>query len=227
MPTPGLRAITDDHPTPPPARSGEPWTDEDYEQLVALIRDGADHDEIATGLQRPLSTVGMRTRRLLPVEERRCPSDRVLPAARRHLSDPAYDWHHVMLLSEPPRPAAPLPPPVVRGGVPGLDDDDLVTTAYGLLCAFRESRRPVVREVAQEVGRRGLEQDLIGRRADHLLHRMGETVTSYTEAHDLARRWVLDAPAWKQYEDGPRLYGASGGYAPTAYDEEPWPGPCY
>lgn len=215
MPTPGLRAITDDHPTPPPAppaRSGEPWTDEDYERLVALIRDGADHDDIATGLQRPVPTVGTRTRRLLPVEERRCPPDRVLPAARRHLSDPEYDWRRVMLLSEPPRPSAPLPPPVVRGGVPGLDDDDLVTTAYGLLCAFRESSRPVVREVAQEVDRRGLEQDLIGRRADHLLHRMGETVTSYAEAHDLARRWVLDAPAWKPYDDGRRLYGVSRGF---------------
>ncbi|MGI8948153.1 MAG: hypothetical protein ACR2FV_09325 [Ornithinimicrobium sp.] len=131
-----------------------------------------------------------------------------------------------MLLSEPPPPSAPLPAPVVHGGVPGLDDD-LVTTAYGLLCAFSESRRPVVREVAQEVGRRGLEQDLIGRRADHLLHRMGDIVTSYAEAHDLARCWVIDAPAWKHYEDGPRLYGVGGGYGPSAYDEEPWPGPGY
>lgn len=230
MPTPGLRAITDANPTPPaapPARSGEPWTDEDYQQLVALVRDGADNDGIAEGLQRPVSTVGGRVRRLLPVEERRCPADRVLVAAREHLSDPTYDWRHIMLLSEPPRPSAPLPPPVVRGGIPGLDDDDLVATAYGLLYAFRESGLGVVREVAREISRRRLLDDLIARRADHLLHRSGETVPSYADAYGIAGRWVREAPAWQHYDDGHGLYGVSAGYGPPAYDKERWPEPDY
>ncbi len=186
-----------------------------------LVRDGADHDGIADGLQRPLSTVGTRVRRLLPVAERRCPSDRVLSAAREHLSDPAYDWRHVMLLSEPPRPPAPLPAPIIRGGISGLTDDDLVTTAYGLLFAFRESRIPVVREVAREIGHRGLLLDLIGRRADHLLHRPGETVPR-TPRHTTSRRAGSGTPRCGSTTTTTPL---PWGYAPNDDYEDRWSRP--
>lgn len=228
MPTPGLRAITDDNPTPsppPPARSGEPWTDEDYERLVALLREGADHQGIAEGLQRPMSTVGVRVRRLLPVQERRCPADRVLVAARGHLSDPAYDWRHVMLLSEPPRPPVAPPAPAVREGVRGLDDADLITVAYSLLRAFRDSETRLLREVAGEVEGRGIVHRLVRRRVDRLLHGNDEAAVMLlrSDVDRTAWEWVMDAPAWRPRHDEPGPWG----YDPSEDDDEPWSGPMH
>lgn len=204
MSAPRLRSLTGQPVTAypgRPARSGQPWTEEDYQQLVSLVRDGADEGAVAEALQRSPTTIIPRVRRLLPVEERRCAEDRVLVAAHEHLSDPAYDWRQIMLLSEPPRPVH-QPPTVVRYGLEALTDDDLVTVTYALLCTYRDRDTRLLRDVATEVDRRQVVRRLVRRRADALLHRPGGSALGPHEAEDVAERWVLETPAWDEVGRG-------------------------
>lgn len=201
MPHPGLQAISDEHPTAPPprpARSGQPWADDDYEKMVDAVKEGEQLGAIAAALQRPNSTILSRLRRLLPVQERRCLGDRVLTAARAHLQDPAYDWKQTMLLSEEPRTVQP-PPPIVRHGVEGLTDADLVTVAYSMLCAHRGSETRLLREVSDEVEGRGVVHHLVRRRVDHLLHGNDGAgiMLLRSDVERTAWEWVNDAPGWQ------------------------------
>lgn len=135
-----------------PARSGRPWTDEETTRVVALIRAGTGVDRIATQVQRGSTSVHNRIRRMLPLAHRSCPTDMVLTTLRDHLRDPEYDWRAAMLLSPPPRPVV-RPPEVVRTGITGLVDDDLVGITHSVLlddrCATAELRERLVGEVEQ------------------------------------------------------------------------------
>lgn len=191
----GLHAVRGGVATLRPHKSGQPWTDEDYEQMVASVRDGNDVDIVAQTLQRPVTSIGPRLRRLLPVEERRCPGDRVLAAAHRHLSDPAYDWASIMLLSEPPRPIQ-QPPDVVNRGVAGLSNTELVSCAYALLCLHHDVDPDLLARLSREVHARRLEDRVAARRVEHLLHRSTESAVTRLDADEVAWRWMHDAPGW-------------------------------
>ncbi|MDR7381445.1 hypothetical protein [Promicromonospora iranensis] len=113
-------------------RSGHPWTDEETTEMVALARGGADADAIAAQVRRGVASVLNRLRRMLPLEHRSCPSDMIVSALRDHLRDPGYDWRANMLLTPAPRPVV-RPPDIVRTGVTGLVDDDLVGITHSVL----------------------------------------------------------------------------------------------
>jgi hypothetical protein len=137
------------------SRSGQPWTEEENEQLVALVRSGSELDAIADRVRRSSTSVVSRLRRMLPLEHRSCPNDRVVIALRGHLRDPGYDWQAIMLLTPPPRPVV-RSPEIVRTGLAGLPDDDLVGVAHSVLLDDRSATAALRARLIDEVGKRGL-----------------------------------------------------------------------
>lgn len=137
------------------SRTGMTWTEEENERLVALVRAGQDLDAVADGVQRSSTSVVARLRRMLPLEHRSCPSDRVVIALRGHLRDPGYDWQATMLLTPPPRPVV-RSPEIVRTGLAGLPDDDLVGVAHSVLLDDRSATAALRARLIEEVGKRGL-----------------------------------------------------------------------
>jgi hypothetical protein len=170
-------------------RSGQPWTDGDYEQMLALVREGQDADHVADAIGRSPQAVAGKMRAVLPVEQRSCPADRVLPALRAQLAgDPAYPWAEIVLQSPPP-------PPIVRQvvhreGVGGLDDDDLVTIAWALI-ACEGADEEVVQGVCQEVRERSLTHRVTDRFARSLMRRTPPVMSD--EAHEASVRWFDEA----------------------------------
>ncbi|WP_129783395.1 hypothetical protein [Promicromonospora panici] len=152
------------------SRTGTTWTAEENERLVALVRAGKDLDAVADGVQRSSTSVVARLRRMLPLEHRSCPNDRVIIALRGHLRDPAYDWQGQMLLTLPPRPVV-NPPAIVHQGLAGLPDDDLVAVAHSVLLDDR-------------VATAGLRERLVGEVNErHLGHQVGRSHESYLATH--------------------------------------------
>lgn len=144
-----------------PSRSGQPWTDEDYEQIIVLVREGHELEVIAEALGRTTQAVTPRLRSVLPVHLRSCPADRVLPALREVVADdPDYPWERIILETPPPRPV--VQQVVKRDGIPGLTDDDLVHVAWALMvseCAdddlvSRVCREAVDRSLSHQVRQR-------------------------------------------------------------------------
>lgn len=176
---------------PPPAReqppnAGQPWTDADYEEIVAAAREGVtDMDDVAARLGRARNPTLMKARRLLPPAERTAPADRVMRLLREHLEEPDYDWERVTLQELPPRPV--VNPPALTG-VPGLARDDLVRICYALALAGGVAGEDLMSRVTREVRQRGLAHELVELRVDRLL-RHGAEVT-WEDARSDAGRWV-------------------------------------
>lgn len=172
-----------------PHRSGQPWTDDDYEQMLALVREGHDADDIADSIGRSPQAVAGKMRAVLPVAQRSCPSDRVLGALRAQVTDdPAYPWAEIVLQSPPP-------PPIVRQvvhreGVGGLEDDDLVTIAWALL-ASEGADEDVLQGVCREVRERSLTRRVTERFARSLMRRTPPVMSD--EAYEAAVRWFEEA----------------------------------
>ena len=160
-------------PTPLPSprhRSGEPWTDDDYEELLRLYREGTDLAELSRRLGRSQAVVQARAKRLLPLDQRGVPSDRVLPQLRRNLLQvDDYDWQTHLAATPPPRPVVNhVHPPAVRTGIEGLQDHELLAMALALaqLPAPPWEDDDPVRACANEVARRGLENRLTSQAVD-------------------------------------------------------------
>ena len=80
-------------PVPPQGgRHGKAWEPSDYELLVQGVREGLDEAALAEHIGRAQSVLPQRLRRMLPVTQRGCYPELVLPALREALSDPEYDW---------------------------------------------------------------------------------------------------------------------------------------
>lgn len=147
-----------------PSRSGKLWETSDYEAMVAAIRDGAaDEAAIAERIGRSESTVGDRLRRLLPLPQRGCLPDRVLPALQDALADPDYDWAHEMLLSPPPTPI--VRQEVIRSGLAGLNDDQVVTIAYALMASAGAEEAELLDDLAERLRDQRLIDRVVTRRA--------------------------------------------------------------
>lgn len=141
-----------------PSRSGQPWTDDDYETLVTLCRDGRDLARVAEELCRSEVAVLERARRLLPVAERGLPRDRAVARLQDLLrGDPGYDWSAAMLEAPPP---APVEHRVYRReGIEGLRRQELLAVAEAVVLAGHVDgalRADVLRAVERE----GLEEEL-------------------------------------------------------------------
>ena len=172
-----------------PHRSGQPWTDDDYLQMLALVREGHDADDIAGLIGRSPQAVAGKMRAVLPVEQRSCPSDRVLGALKVLVTDdPAYPWAEIVLQSPPP-------PPIVRQviqreGVGGLEDDALVTIAWALI-GSEGADEDVLQSICREVRERSLTRRVTDRFARSLMRRTPPVMSD--EAHDAAVRWFEEA----------------------------------
>ncbi|WP_275003827.1 hypothetical protein [Promicromonospora iranensis] len=168
------------------SRTGTTWTEEENEQVVALVRSGADLDAVADGVRRSSTSVVARLRRMLPLEHRSCPNDRVVLALREHLRDPDYDWQGQMLLTLPPRPVV-NPPAIVREGLAGLADDDLVTVAHSVLLDDRVATADLRGRLVAEVKQRGL-ADRVGQSHESYLATHRE-LTGFRDLDEQVHRW--------------------------------------
>ncbi|MGO0576727.1 hypothetical protein [Ornithinimicrobium panacihumi] len=165
-----LRNLHEGTPLPPPRRTGQPWTDDDYQTLLRLVRDGVEIEEIAEQLARSTTSVRMRAVRMLPVDQRGVPQDRAVEQLRKNLlADEDYEWEGHLASSPPPRPVVQCThPPATLSGVPGLRDDELlvITRALATSPGLRTDRDPlrdegVREECARQVVRRGLASELV------------------------------------------------------------------
>ncbi len=119
---------------------------------MARCRAGDSLAELATTLERSEGAVVLRAKRLLPLEERGSPEDRVVPHLHALLTEDAdYDWEHHLAATPPPRPIINhLPAPQVRKGIAGLFDEQLLAVA-GL--AIRLGVDPLVQDLRHELSR--------------------------------------------------------------------------
>lgn len=174
--------------SPRPARTGLPWTDEDYESLVRLCREGHAAEPLAAALGRTPVAVLDRARRMLPPTERGLPRDLTVTRLRELLhEDPSYDWAAAMR-------QAPPPPPVehrvyARRGVAGLRQQELLAVAE-VLTLQPHGGEAVRAEVLRSVERLGLTEELE--------HRVGRVAVGRA----LAAVEVLDLPTSLGW-DGP------------------------
>ncbi|ANS80376.1 hypothetical protein SGUI_2980 [Serinicoccus hydrothermalis] len=192
-----IRHLSEVRPADPPRRSGEPWTDDDYSTLVTLCREGLDLTETSHRLGRSPQSVRDRARRMLPLEQRGVPGDRVLTQLRTNLlPDPDYDWQRHLATPQPPRPIIRqvLPAPT-HAGFPGLEDDELLATADALAQQRRPAEDYLAQALAHEVRRRGLAADL-GRAGE--LHAR-ERVEDFLDRADYPYRptdcWAMTGPS--------------------------------
>lgn len=147
----------------PVHRSGKAWEPSDYESLVEGIRQGLQLPALATRLGRSTNVVSIRLRRLLPLAQRDCLPDQVLPALRLALADHGYDWRAEMLLSPPPAPV--IHQEVIRTGLDGLSDDQVITLAYALLASGGREEAELLDQLRDRLETDGLMERLIGMRA--------------------------------------------------------------
>ncbi|MFE7509376.1 hypothetical protein [Promicromonospora sp. NPDC057488] len=150
-----------------PDRTGRPWTDEETARIVDLVRAGADESTVVARSRRSGPSVVSRLRRMLPLEHRSCPSDMVAAALHGHLRDADYDWRAAMLLTPPPRPVV-RPPEIVRTGVAGLTDGDLVGIAHSVLLDDRAATADLRERLVGEVRERGLVRDVVAAHESYL-----------------------------------------------------------
>lgn len=128
-----------------------------------------------------------RLGRLLPLAQRECLADRVLPALRDALADPDYDWAAEMLLTPPP--ASIVHQEVIRTGLDGLSDDQLVTIAYALMASCGAEEHDVLTDLEPLLCERRLVDELIERRAMRAVRASPHPIEEvFTWAH--ASYWV-------------------------------------
>lgn len=170
----------------PPSRSGQPWSDADYECIVEAVRAGKGIDGIAHATSRSAQVVQQRLVRMLPVEERGCLRDRVLGALRTHLADPAYDWQRALLLTAPPTPI--VHEERVLSGFSGLPAQDLVTIADALLDHGTPSADELLARLDAEVADPLLWRHVEQRTAERMLRRAHWPLAPYEADQEAAAR---------------------------------------
>lgn len=196
-----------------PSRSGEPWADEDYTTLLRLAREDAPVEEVCRTLGRSRTAVQHRAKRLLPLDQRGTPGDRVL----QHLgelarADEHYPWATHLAATPPPRPIVQhVHPAPLYAGVSGLDNRELVAAATTLaLSPTTASTSDLARQVAVAVVDRNLTNRLWKATEDRTLELAGAFV-------ELAGgRWggkYREEVAWDHTYDEPPAY------EPPTYDE--------
>lgn len=197
-----------------PARAGLPWDDDDHETLVRFAKERADLATIARAVQRGESATWQRLRLLLPVEHRKCPRDRIVPALHDAVQQPGYDWRAVILQTPPPPPVH----EIVRTGLDGLADDDLAQLAH-VVALCRESEVDDLKiRLARRVDARGLRHLFVRLHVEHLVLR-GMTGRAQQELWPAAREWFDSLLAEKgerlwfePYDDFVHLHDSLDGY---------------
>lgn len=188
------------------ARSGTMWTETDYELALDQIKAGAGLEHLAEVLQRKPNAVADKLRRLLPVEQRKCPPDRTVPALALAIADAEYDWRRVVLQTPPEPPVT----RIVRSGLSGLDANDLVSAVYALAASRAAGAEDVLNRGLEEVNRRGLDYALMQARARALIQQ--DSPITMDGAIECARDWLESLR-----EDGSMWLGQGGGLNPVRW----------
>lgn len=183
-------------PSPPPwpartptsaPRSGLPWGDADYQQILDAARSGErDIEEVARRLGRAANPTMGKAKQLLPLAQRGVPFDRVLPLLQEYQEQPDYDWRQVMLEQPPPRPV--INPPALSG-LRGLEPEDLLLLGYAVGVAASALEEDIVTRMGDELERRGLLADLERYRVERLVRQPGSEAT-WSEALAEAQLWL-------------------------------------
>lgn len=204
-----------------PARSGEPWTDDDYTSLVRLAREGASTDAVAETLARSPSAVQARAMKLLPLDQRGVPGERVV----QHLGDLAradedYPWATHLVATPPPRPVVNhVHPPAQYDGVDGLDDNDLVAIA----AAFAQLRGGVAGpEIASAIAIRVLDRGLQHQLRQALEERGPDLADGFLLEPDQYSTARWGASTWGERRWGQRRDGYLG-WAEEPPTDDSWP----
>lgn len=204
-----------------PARAGLAWDDEDHETLVRLAKDRADLATMAAAVQRGESATWQRLRLLLPIEHRKCPRDRILPALYDAVLQSDYDWRRVVLQSPPPPPVT----RIVRSGLAGLDDDDLVQVTQAVALLDSPPTAALLANLAGLIGQRGLREHFAAVHSD-FLHRRGLTGRTRRDLHHAAAAWLdslIDQPGPSGWDGYPDDYHVSSRYDGLFGDGEVFP----
>lgn len=168
-------------------RSGQPWSDADYQQILDAARAGErDIGVVARRLGRATNPTMAKAKQLLPLAQRGVPFDRVLPLLSDYQEKPDYDWRQVMLEQPPPRPI--INPPELAG-LRGVAREDLLLLGYAVGVAATALSDDLVARVGEELDRRGLLTDLERYRAERLLRQPGSEAM-WSEATVEAQLWL-------------------------------------
>ncbi|WP_413452877.1 hypothetical protein AA0Y32_08480 [Georgenia phoenicis] len=197
-------------PRPPreqPPNAGQPWTDADYEEILAAAREGVtDIDDVAKRLGRTHHPTFMKAKQLLPVGERAAPVDRIMRLLREHLDDPDYDWQRTTLEKPPPPPI--IKPPALTG-IAGLESDDLVRIAYALTFVPDVAGEDLLTRIGRQLQTRYLRSRLIDLRAERVERRnevgWGQAVLDATGWLDRVLPSAGREP-WYPDDDAPEYY---------------------
>lgn len=196
-------------------RSGEPWTDDDYTTLLKMAREGDSDVGIADALQRSPSAVQVRAKRLLPLDQRGVPSERVI----QHLGDLAkadddYPWATHLAATPPPRPVVEhVHPPARYAGVEGLEDPELLPIAAAFAWGPMSVRdEDLASRIASMVVARGL--------SSTLRNMVEEDAYDFVGAF-LDRAHGYGAPGWDDSRWGGRGIHPAWGGVPPLWPEEP------
>lgn len=215
-------------PLPPPrrpARSGELWTEDDYETLARLCLDGADLAAVAEALERRDTAVLDRARRMLPLDERGLPADRALVQLRAHLrEDAGYDWASALTQSPPPRPVEHRVYTEQLSGVRGLEDEELLDVAE-LVVGSVPTHASTHAAVHLRTHRQVLDAILGRSLTVELAHRIGERMVDRALAAAGRRlpvgdRWHPDEFWGLEPDEGP--WGGDPGTEAWPGADEPW-----
>jgi hypothetical protein len=141
---------------PPPARSGLPWSDEDFEGVMRGCREGLRLEQIAVRIGRAPGSLRAQLKRLLPADERHLPVDLALPRLRQLNADGDYDWLAAMAW-QPVPPWTPPPAPHLRPGLAGMPDDQLVSLVASLAVSHFSVHPWLQQQIATEMRTRHLE----------------------------------------------------------------------
>lgn len=202
-------------------RSGEPWTDDDYLELMRLCRQDAPLDEVCHGLGRTPAAVQARAKRLLPLDQRGVPTDRVLTQLRTVLlADEDHDWAGCLAATPPPRPVVNhVHPPAVLTGIDGLQDDELLAMARALaqLAVQRPEEGYLSESCAQEVQRRGLGEQL----ESAAVQDVRERVRDFLDRGDYPRYPYGATDCWSLSQRYPRNDPDEAFYDVGFVDDEP------
>lgn len=181
-----------------PARSGQPWTDEDYDALVAMCREGLDLATMPDRLDRSEVAVLDRARRMLPVAERGLPRDRATTRLRELLrADDGYDWSAALAQGPPPRPVEHRV--YRREGVEGLRTHELLAVAEALVLQPLCDER-VRDEVLGLVRERGLDAELEQQVGAGLVRRARGLDDLYLDAPWKSGPGAVRSPSGREWE---------------------------
>lgn len=199
-----------------PLRHGQPWTEQDFADVMEAIRDGASLDQIAERIGRSASGLRIQLRRMLPAEERHLAADVVLLRIRRLNRDGDYDW--LAAMAEQPKSDWELRLEAEQHsrsrmlenarviGIGALPDDHLITVAAALVETREKVPLDLKQILAQELTERGLQHRLI----EHTRDRLEGSLTDVLQTEPPPRRDTEEHEwRYRQWDEEPR-------------EEQPW-----